>query len=120
MLGFTALAGIVVNDSLLLVLFTKTSIDQGIPAHDAVVEASKLRFRAVFLTSVTTVAGLVPLLSESSVQAQRVKGLVISVVFGMIASTVLVLLVIPALYSILEDLGLTRSRQPAVADVPTP
>ncbi len=109
-LGFVALSGIVINDSILMVRFAKTKIEEGVPVHEAVVQATGLRFRAVFLTSMTTVLGLVPLLFESSVQAQTLKGMIISVTFGLMATTVLVLLVIPALYSILSDLGLARTR----------
>ena len=63
------------------------------------------RFRAIFLTSITTIAGMLPLLSETSLQAQVLVPLVASVVFGMISSTFLLLLVLPAAYAIMEDLG---------------
>ena len=63
-----------------------------------------LRFRAVLLTSVTTVAGLFPLLLESSPQAQILIPMTTSIVFGMIVSTLLVLFMVPALYTIVEDL----------------
>ncbi|MCP4965316.1 MAG: efflux RND transporter permease subunit [bacterium] len=108
LLGYIALGGVVVNDSILLVTFTKRAIGKGQDAMAAATQASRSRFRAVFLTSATTVVGLVPLLFESSVQAQMLKGLVISVTFGMIASTILVLFIVPCLYGILDDLGLTR------------
>lgn len=106
LLGFSALAGIVVNDSILLVLFLKNSRAQGLSAHDAACKASRSRFRAVLLTSATTIAGLLPLLFEKSLQAQILIPLVVAVAFGLLASTLLVLLVIPCLYRILDDFGL--------------
>lgn len=105
--GFVSLAGIVVNDSILLVAFIKEHMRQGQAAHQAAVSASKERFRAVFITSATTIAGTFPLLLETSTQAQVLQPLVVSLIFGMITSTCLILFVLPALYVILEDLGLT-------------
>ena len=67
--------------------------------------AAKARFRAIFLTSVTTIAGLIPILSETSPQAQILIPLVTSLAFGLLASTLLVLFVVPAFYSILDDFG---------------
>jgi HAE1 family hydrophobic/amphiphilic exporter-1 len=74
---------------------------------EAARRASRERFRAVLLTSLTTIAGLLPLLSERSPQAQVLIPLAVSIVFGLMASTVLVLIVVPSLYVILGDLGLT-------------
>ncbi len=105
-LGFIALAGIVVNDSILLVLFLKNARKEGLPIHLAAGQASRSRFRAVFLTSATTIAGLTPLLFEKSLQAQILTPLVISTIFGLMASSLLVLLVIPCLYQVLGDFGL--------------
>lgn len=105
MIGFIALTGIVVNDSILLVEFVKMRAREGHAAAAAAKLASRQRFRAVLLTSATTIAGLLPLLFERSLQAQVLIPLVTSLVFGLLASTVLVLLVIPALYAILDDLG---------------
>lgn len=105
-LGFVALAGVVVNNSILLVNFIKMRHEQGETVATAATQASKARFRAVFLTSVTTLAGLLPILSETSLQAQVLIPLVTSLVFGLIASTVMVLFVVPAFYTVLDDLGL--------------
>lgn len=105
MLGFVALAGIVVNDSILLVEFVKIHVKEGASVHDAAAMASYDRFRAVLLTSITTIAGMTPLLFETSLQAQILIPLATSIVFGIAASTLLVLFVVPALYSILEDFG---------------
>ncbi len=109
MMGFISLAGIVVNDSILLVEFVKKRVAQGMTVHDAAAKASYDRFRAVLLTSITTVAGMAPLLFETNLQAQILIPLVTSIVFGIIMSTLLVLFVIPCLYSILEDFGLAKS-----------
>jgi multidrug efflux pump subunit AcrB len=107
MMGAASLAGIVVNDSILLVEFIKIHVRNGVAVDQAARRASRERFRAVLLTSLTTIAGLLPLLSERSTQAQVLIPLAVSIVFGLMASTVLVLIVIPSLYSILGDFGLT-------------
>ncbi len=111
MIGFVSLAGIVVNDSILLVEYVKRRSREGLALHDAAGQAVRDRFRAIFLTSITTIAGMLPLLSETSLQAQVLVPLVASVVFGMMSSTVLLLLVLPASYAIMEDLGLRESEE---------
>jgi len=113
MMGFVSLAGIVVNDSILLVEFVKRRVAEGLSVHDAAAKASYDRFRAVLLTSVTTIAGMTPLLFESSLQAQILIPLATSIVFGIATSTMLVIFVIPCLYSVLEDFGLAKARQHA-------
>lgn len=107
MIGFISLAGIVVNDSILLVAYIKKHQVEGMNTHQAAVLASKERFRAIFITSATTIAGTVPLLFETSLQAQVVQPLVVSLIFGMAVSTLLILLILPAIYVLLEDFGLT-------------
>ncbi|MBT8134167.1 MAG: efflux RND transporter permease subunit, partial [Gammaproteobacteria bacterium] len=109
MIGFVSLAGIVVNDSILLVEYVKRRSREGMVLHDAAGQAVRDRFRAIFLTSVTTIAGMLPLLAETSLQAQVLIPLVASVVFGMMSSTVLLLLVLPASYAIMEDLGMRET-----------
>jgi hydrophobic/amphiphilic exporter-1 (mainly G- bacteria), HAE1 family len=94
-----------VNDSILLVEYVKIRSREGMLLHEAAGKAVRDRFRAIFLTSVTTVAGMFPLLLETSLQAQVLIPLVVSVVFGMITSTFLTLLVLPASYTIMEDMG---------------
>ena len=106
MLGFVSLAGIVVNDSILLVTFVEKRLAEGLELQSAVVQAAKDRFRAILLTSVTTVAGLLPLLLETSMQAKVVIPLAISLAFGLTTATLLVIFVIPAFYMVLHDLGL--------------
>ncbi len=108
-LGFVSLSGIVVNDSILLITFLKMRTRDGMSVHEAAKTASRERFRAVLLTSLTTIVGLLPLLAEKSLQAQILIPLVTSLAFGLMASTVLVLLMVPALYSVLEDWGLVRT-----------
>ena len=105
LMGFVSLAGVVVNDSILLVQYIRHHLEEEETVFDAVVLASQARCRAVFLTSLTTAAGLLPLLLETSLQAQVVKPLVISIVFGIFTSTALVLFLIPAAYGILADFG---------------
>jgi multidrug efflux pump subunit AcrB len=68
----------------------------------------RARFRPIFVSVSTTILGMAPLLAETSTQAQTLKPLVISVVFGLLTSTVLVLLVLPAFYTVLADLALAR------------
>jgi len=100
--GLFGLSGIVVNDSIILVSFYKRLREEGMDAMDALVEASCQRLRAVLLTSLTTIAGLTPLLFETSFQAQFLIPMATSIAFGLAFATVLVLLVIPSLLSIYE------------------
>ncbi|MEH6824229.1 MAG: efflux RND transporter permease subunit [Motiliproteus sp.] len=110
MLGFVSLAGIVVNDSILLVEFVKRHVAAGLSVHDAAARASHDRFRAVLLTSLTTIAGMTPLLFETSLQAQVLIPLTVSIVFGIASSTLLVLFVVPCCYCILDDFGLANAQ----------
>lgn len=104
MIGFVSLAGIVVNDSILLVEFIKVNYRESGDIVAAAVLASQERFRAILLTSMTTIAGLIPLLLERSLQAQVLIPLAISLVFGLLATTLLILLFVPCFYSIIYDL----------------
>ena len=106
MLGFVSLSGIVVNDSILLVLFLRNEIASGADIYASAGLASRKRFRAILLTSATTIAGLLPLMFETSQQAQVLIPLAVSIAFGILASTILVLMVIPCTYAILADLKL--------------
>jgi len=112
LIGAASLAGIVVNNAILLVQFIKSYRERGMSAQAAAGAASRARFRAILITTSTTVAGLLPLLAETSTQAMAVIPLVISVVFGLLVSTVLILLALPALYVILEDLGWAQAPIP--------
>ncbi|MDM8564314.1 efflux RND transporter permease subunit [Candidatus Halobeggiatoa sp. HSG11] len=108
MIGFVSLAGVVVNDSILLVEFVKYHVADGMALHTAANQAVHDRFRAIFLTSVTTIAGMTPLLFETSSQALILVPLVTSIVFGMLTSTLLIMLVLPSMYAIMEDIGFVK------------
>ncbi|MHC4695744.1 MAG: efflux RND transporter permease subunit [Planctomycetota bacterium] len=101
--GMVALAGIVVNDSLVLVDRINKNIAGGASVSEAVAQAGESRFRAVTLTTVTTVAGLLPLLAERSSQAQSLIPLAISIAFGELFGTVLTLLIVPVLFLVVND-----------------
>tara|TARA_R110002050_G_scaffold71891_3_gene154774 strand:+ start:180171 stop:183314 length:3144 start_codon:yes stop_codon:yes gene_type:complete len=103
--GIFGLSGIVVNDSIILVTFFKHQREAGIETTQAIVNAATQRLRAVLLTSLTTIAGLTPLLFETSMQAQFLIPMAVSISFGLMFSTVLVLLVIPALLSVHESIA---------------
>ena len=118
-LGFISLAGIVVNDSILLVLFLKNSIASGSDLSQAASEASRARFRAIMLTSLTTIVGLLPLLFETDLQAQVLIPVAVSVAFGIMASTLLVLLVVPCLYGVLSDFAKPTRHEPELAPAQT-
>jgi multidrug efflux pump subunit AcrB len=104
MFGVVGLAGVVVNDSLVLVHATNRFRRQGLNAHDAISTAGALRFRAIILTSLTTFAGLTPMLLERSLQAQFLIPMAISLGFGVLFATGITLLLVPCGYMILEDL----------------
>ncbi len=102
--GVMACAGVVVNDSLVLVTFLNRLRDGGMTLEAAAVQAGKSRFRAIMLTSLTTFAGLTPIMLERSTQAQFVKPMAISLAFGVLVATVFTLLLVPAAMVIAEDL----------------
>jgi multidrug efflux pump subunit AcrB len=104
MLAFFALTGIVVNDSIVLVSFFKEEVARGKPIHEALESAAIARFRAILLTSLTTIAGLLPLIYQPSTLAIYVVPIAVTLVFGLMLSTLLVLLVIPALMLLLEGI----------------
>lgn len=104
LLGLMALMGVVVNDSLVLVDYINQKINKGISVFDAAVLAGTARFRPVMLTSLTTFIGLLPLLSEKSVQAQFLIPMGISLGFGIIFATLITLFMVPANVLIAEDL----------------
>lgn len=115
--GFFGLSGIVVNDSIILVTFYKQLREQGQPYNEALVEAACQRLRAVLLTSLTTIGGLTPLLFERSLQAQFLIPMAVSISFGLMFATILVLLVIPALLSLYES---TLARLKPIPEATTP
>ena len=114
--GIIALAGVVVNDSLILVDYVNKNVEQGKDAATAAIEGGGARFRAILLTSLTTFFGLLPILSETSMQAQMVVPMAVSLAFGILFATAITLILVPCLYNILGDIGSTRSvPQPQLA-----
>ncbi|MGI2127276.1 efflux RND transporter permease subunit [Shewanella oncorhynchi] len=108
--GIVALAGVVVNDSLILVDFVNRAREQGQSVRQAAVDSGCYRFRAIILTSLTTFVGLVPIILERSLQAQIVIPMATSLAFGILFSTVVTLILVPLLYIILDDVKRTSSR----------
>ena len=100
MLGVIALIGIMVNDGLVLISKFNSYLKEGIEYEEALFQAGKSRFRAIFLTTITTVAGLTPLIFETSRQAQFLIPMAISIAYGIIIATFLTLLTLPILLSI--------------------
>ncbi|MCL1088192.1 efflux RND transporter permease subunit [Shewanella profunda] len=108
--GIVALAGVVVNDSLILVDFVNRARQQGLSVRQAAIDSGCYRFRAIILTSLTTFVGLVPIILERSLQAQIVIPMATSLAFGILFSTVVTLILVPLLYIILDDAKRTGSR----------
>ncbi|GIU03195.1 acriflavin resistance protein [Shewanella morhuae] len=108
--GIVALAGVVVNDSLILVDFVNRARKQGQSVRQAAVDSGCYRFRAIILTSLTTFVGLVPIILERSLQAQIVIPMATSLAFGILFSTVVTLILVPLLYIILDDIKHASSR----------
>lgn len=102
--GIIAVAGVVVNDSLVMVDFVNKAREEGMAIKQAVVEAGCKRFRAILLTSLTTFIGLVPIITETSLQAQIVIPMAVSLAFGVLFATVITLILIPCQYVVLEDI----------------
>lgn len=99
-LGIIALIGIVVNDGLVLIEKFNSNLREGMLFNDALIDAGKSRFRAIFLTSITTIAGLAPLIFETSRQAQFLIPMAIAVAYGIAIATFLTLLMLPILLSV--------------------
>ena len=111
LVGFATLAGIVVNDNILLVNFIRENSAKNQHLQLACTNAVHSRFRAIFITSLTTLAGLFPLLMESSTQAQFLIPLVASIAFGLLATTLLASIVVPSVIMILDDMRLFSSEK---------
>jgi multidrug efflux pump subunit AcrB len=99
MFGLVALSGVVVNDSIVLIDFINARVREGKPLRQALREAGCVRFRPVFLTSITTIGGLLPLLFETSFQAQFLIPMATALAFGLATTTLLVLVLVPVMYS---------------------
>jgi multidrug efflux pump subunit AcrB len=131
--GMLALAGVVVNDSLVMVDFiNRRRREDGMALKEAVLMAGGARFRPIMLTSLTTFAGLMPLIFERSIQAQFLIPMAVSLGFGILFATAITLYLIPAAYLIAEDLGsgvrdtfrfytnpFRRSEQPDIEKTPS-
>jgi multidrug efflux pump subunit AcrB len=117
MVGFIALAGIIVNDSLILVDFIRRQRRLGKGPIDSVVEAGKVRARPIILTSVTTFLGISPLIFFATGQTAFLSPMAVSLGFGLIFATVLILIALPCFYLIADDFrGLFRARVDASVD----
>ena len=103
--GMLALAGVVVNDSLVMVDFINKRREEGVPLGQVILDAGAKRFRPILLTSITTFAGLMPLIFDRSIQAQFLIPMAVSLGFGILFATAITLYLIPAAYRITEDLG---------------
>ena len=103
MFGMVALIGVLVNDSLVMVDFINRTHRAGTPLEEAVRQAGAARFRPILLTSLTTFAGLTPLLLETSLQAKFLIPMAISLGFGVLFATFVTLMLIPTIYMMLED-----------------
>ena len=123
MFGIIAVAGIVVNDSLVMVDFVNKARAEGVPIKEAVMQAGARRFRAILLTSVTTFIGVLPIIMETSLQAQIVIPMAVSLAFGVLFATVITLILIPCQYVALEDtkrmIRKWRGKHPIVDGQPT-
>jgi HAE1 family hydrophobic/amphiphilic exporter-1 len=110
LIGFVALAGVVVNNSLILVKFSNELREKGEPLLESLARAGRLRLVPIMLTTVTTLAGLSPLMLEQSFQARFLIPMAISLVFGLMSSSVLTLLALPAAIMVIDDIkrGLHR------------
>lgn len=115
-MGILAAAGVVVNDSLVMVDYVNNARKRGERLKDAVMHAGTKRFRAILLTSITTFIGLVPIIFfEVSAQAQIVIPMAVSLAFGVLFATIVTLVLIPCLYLIIEDLRVMLRRKKKVA-----
>ena len=110
LIALLGLSGILVNDSIILVTAIDRRLGEGQPFADAVVDGTCSRLRAVLLTSATTIGGLVPLLFETSRQALFLIPMAITIVFGLMVTTLLVLVLVPAMLGIQQDLGVLARR----------
>ncbi|MDE0444506.1 MAG: efflux RND transporter permease subunit [Gammaproteobacteria bacterium] len=126
LLGFFALAGVVVNDSLILVHFVNRRVAEGVSPMQAAVESGAARFRPILLTSLTTFFGLAPIVLERSMQAQIVIPMAVSLAFGIVFATAITLVLIPCLYSIQANIHeffmgkREQAREPAMPATTSP
>jgi len=125
MFGIVALTGIVVNDAIVLITCINRLVAEGMPFQEALRKGGERRFRAIFLTTASTVGGLTPLLLEKDLQAQLVIPMAASLAFGVIFATVLTLLLLPCLLAVYDDVrrglqSLSLRRRPTPEEAPAP
>ncbi len=111
LVGLLGLSGVIINDAIILVSRADERMAAGEAMREAASGAARDRLRAVLLTSLTTIGGLTPLIFETSIQAQFLLPMAITIVFGLAVATLLVLLLLPVVYSILADILSMRSRR---------
>jgi multidrug efflux pump subunit AcrB len=110
--GAVTLAGIIANDSIVLVDFINRRLAKGVPLDEALLESGRRRFRPVMLTSITTIAALIPILAERNTQAQVIIPMAISISFGLVLGTFWILFLVPAIFSIYARLRGQEQRGP--------
>ncbi|MCW8195997.1 efflux RND transporter permease subunit [Proteobacteria bacterium 005FR1] len=115
LLGIIALSGVVVNASLVLVVYINRQVDEGMSLRDAVLSAGVARFRPIFLTSITTFMGLIPLMLTASPATSFIVPMAISLAFGVLFATIITLFLVPALFMILHDFVVHRTHRDATA-----
>lgn len=111
-MGVIALSGVVINDSLIMIDYANRKRKE-VPVDEAISQAGVRRFRPIMLTTLTTFGGLMPLIFERSLQAQYIIPMAISLGFGILFATAIILVLVPCMYLILEDLRSLWTRQPA-------
>jgi multidrug efflux pump subunit AcrB len=115
-LGIIALSGVVVNDSLVMISYANEKRDEGASSYDAIKTAGLRRLRPIILTTVTTFGGLAPMIFETSRQAKFLIPMAISLGYGIVFATIICLLLVPAMYLILEDFrGFVSSKKKQVS-----
>jgi multidrug efflux pump subunit AcrB len=125
LLGVIALIGILVNDGLVLISKFNSNLREGMSFDDSIFNAGRERFRAIFLTSITTIAGLAPIILEKSFQAQLLKPMAISIAYGIGYATFLTLILLPILISFTNSLKvnftwIVKGEKPNKRDVEAP
>jgi multidrug efflux pump subunit AcrB len=115
--GIVALSGVVINDSLVLIHFANRLRREGHSVFDSITMAGMQRFRPILLTTLTTFGGLSPMILETSRQARFLIPMAISLGFGLVFATLIILVLIPSLYLILEDVSHTCGLGPCIQDI---
>lgn len=110
LMGVIALSGVVVNDSLIMIDYANKRRKQGDPIYLSIHEAGLRRFRPIILTTMTTFGGLAPIILETSSQAFYLIPMAISLGFGIVFATMIILVIVPCLYLVLEDIRLMKEK----------